>query len=367
MIDTASKLNEFVPRLRDAQWVALDTEADSLHAYPQKLCLIQFSLPSSDVLIDPLAGLDLAPVWAALENREIIVHGADYDLRMLHKTYGFVPARIFDTMLAARLLGLTRFGLTDLLARFFGLDIDKAPQKANWARRPLTPRMIAYALNDTRHLHPLAALLRRQLEDKGRADWHRQTCEQLVRECTSARAEPLRDAWRVKGASRLGPRGLAVLRALWHWREREAISANRPPFFILPHDTLVEIAALAAAKQTFGARIPARFSDHRRDALLEAVSRAMSIPENELPHQFRPPPRRQTHAERIRLGRLRTLRDRQAAELGLDPAIIASKAILIDLARDWEANVHTLLPWQRELLCRQPHAPPHGQKQEKHP
>jgi len=355
--------------LRNAPWVALDTEADSLHAYPQKVCLIQFSLPETDVLLDPLAGLDLAPVWSLLDGREIILHGADYDLRMLYRTYGFVPTQIFDTMLAARLLGMSRFGLTDLLGHYFHLVMDKAPQKANWARRPLTGRMIAYALNDTRHLHQLAERLRHALEEKGRLDWHRQACQQLVRECTAAPTHPVRDPWRIKGSNHLTRRGLAMLRALWHWRERQALASNRPPFFILPHDSLVTIAGLAATGQPFDACVPARFSYDRRAALFAAIESARSLPESALPHPIRPQVHRHTHAERARLARLRELRDRCAAELCLDPALVASRATLVDLARDWEANVATLLPWQRELLTRQAPAPAlthKRQKEERH-
>ncbi len=350
MIDTTAKLNGFAPRLRDAAWVGLDTEADSLHAFPEKVCLIQISIPGEDVLLDPLAGTDLTAVWAALMGKEIVLHGADYDLRMLYRTYRFVPTRVFDTMVAARLLGIARFGLTDLLARFFGVRLDKAPQKANWARRPLTDRMIAYALNDSRYLHPLAEMLGRQLADKGRDDWHRQACEQLIRDCTRPSAGPPADAWRVKGSHRLGRRALAVLRSLHQWREREAIASNRPPFFILGHDALVTIAERAAAHHSYDLFVPARFSQRRSYALREVVAQAMALGESDVPHPPCPQGRRQTMAERHRLSRLRHRRDRQAAELGLEPALIASRSMLVSLAHNWEANAAQLLPWQRELL-----------------
>jgi ribonuclease D len=123
----------------------MDTEADSLHAYPEKLCLIQISISGADELLDPLAKMDLKPLLEVFRRHELIVHGADYDLRLLRKSCGFVPTTIFDTMLAARLLGCREFGLTNLVSKCLGVKLEKGPQKANWARRPLTERMEVYA------------------------------------------------------------------------------------------------------------------------------------------------------------------------------------------------------------------------------
>src|SRR3974390_497063 len=164
VIDTEQGLAAFLPILRAASWVAVDTEADSLHAYPEKVCLIQISTSSSDRLVDPLARLDLNPLLDALTGHELTMHGADYDLRLLLKHHEFIPSAIFDTMLAARLLGLRQFGLSHLVEKFLGVKLEKGPQKANWAMRPLTERMERYARNDTRHLKPLADGLKPELE-----------------------------------------------------------------------------------------------------------------------------------------------------------------------------------------------------------
>ena len=138
MIDTEQRLAAYLPLLRAATWVAVDTEADSLHAYPEKVCLIQISTVAGDRLIDPLAGLNLDPLLDALSGHELIMHGADYDLRLLRKHHEFVPSAIFDTMLAARLLGVRQFGLGDLVENYLRVKLEKGPQKANWALRPLT-------------------------------------------------------------------------------------------------------------------------------------------------------------------------------------------------------------------------------------
>jgi ribonuclease D len=138
VIDSDGKLAEFLPVLRAADWVALDTEADSLHAYPEKLCLLQISTAAGDALIDPLSRIDLNPLWTELQRHRLILHGADYDLRLLRKNHSFVPNRIFDTMLASRLLGEREFGLGSLLQRHLGVTLEKGSQKADWSRRPLT-------------------------------------------------------------------------------------------------------------------------------------------------------------------------------------------------------------------------------------
>jgi len=180
VIDTDAKLTAFLPALKSATWLALDTEADSLHAYPEKVCLIQISTVAGDRLVDPLAPVNLDPFFAALNEHDLIMHGADYDLRLLRKHHEFVPRAIFDTMLAARLLGERQFGLSSLVEKFLGVKLDKASQKADWARRPLTERMETYARNDTHHLKPLADKLRLELQQKGRLAWHQESCARLI-------------------------------------------------------------------------------------------------------------------------------------------------------------------------------------------
>ena len=248
VIDTDEKLAAFLPQLATAAWIALDTEADSLHAYPEKLCLIQISIVGHDVLIDPLARVNLAPLFGILSQHQLILHGADYDLRLLRKYCGFVPTAIFDTMLASRLLGCREFGLVNLVAKYLGAKLEKGPQKANWARRPLTPRMAEYARHDTLYLKPLTDLLTAELTAKGRLEWHRQACARLIADATEVHAPDPNEVWRVKGSHLLPPPALAVLRAIWHWREQEAIASNRPPFFILSPDAMVGLAAEAEAR-----------------------------------------------------------------------------------------------------------------------
>lgn len=350
MIDNDEKLTAFLPKLAAAPWVAIDTEADSLHAYPEKLCLLQISLPGRDEILDPLAPINLAPVLDALRGHELILHGADYDLRLLRRSFRFFPQTIFDTMWAARLLGLTEFGLTHLVAKYLGVTLEKGPQKMNWAQRPLTERMAMYARNDTRYLQPLADLLWRQLEEKGRLSWQREVCTRLIRDCSEERIPDPDAVWRIKGSDRLDRSALAVLRELWQWREMEAMKKNKPPYFILSHELLVSISAAAAAGQPIEPLLPHHFSISRRDRLAEALEHGLKQPPANHPKIRRSIGYRLTSGEQNRFEEFRVRRDRRAEELSIDPTLIASRAVLVALARDWETNEKELLSWQRELL-----------------
>jgi len=349
VVNTEEELRRFLTRLRDAAWVAVDTEADSLHAYPEKLCLIQVSTASEDRLVDPLASLDLLPFLEALSEHELIMHGADYDLRLLRKHHAFVPGSIFDTMLAARLLGIRQFSLGDLVEKYLGVKLEKGPQKANWAMRPLNSKMEHYARNDTHHLKPLADHLRSDLAQKGRLAWHKESCARLITDCTQERP-PNDSGWRLKGSHRLSGRALAILRELWHWRETEAIRANRPPFFILSHDALVSISSTTAGGHSYRHLMPRHFSERRSLGLIAAVERGSAVSAEDQPRPLRVQSRHPTEGERRNFVVLEKRRNLSAADLGIDPTLIASRATLSDLAHDWDKHSTELMAWQRQLL-----------------
>lgn len=350
MIDTQEKLTAFLPVVKAADWLAIDTEADSLHAYPEKVCLIQISTAAGDRLVDPLAGMDINPFLDALVGRELIFHAADYDLRLLRKHHDFTPTTIFDTMLAARLLGERQFGLGALVEKFLGVKLDKGPQKADWAQRPLTQRMEDYARNDTRYLKKLEEKLRAELVAKGRLAWHEESCARLIAESSIPPVIDPDDVWRIKGSSLLEPPALAVLRELWHWREREAVASSRPPFFVLSHEKMVEIAATAAERRSFEHLIPPRMHPRRRENLIEAVMAGQGVSPKQYPEKIRHHSQRPTEAEFRRFRELERVRDMHARQLLIDATLIAPKAVLGDLARDWDKHAPELMNWQRALL-----------------
>lgn len=350
MIDTDVKLAAWLPGVRAAEWIAVDTEADSLHAYPEKVCLIQITTVAGDDLVDPLAPINLDSLLDALAGHQLLMHGADYDLRLLRKHHEFVPGSIFDTMLAARLLGEKQFGLSSLVEKFMGVKLDKGSQKANWARRPLTERMEMYARNDTHYLKPLSDKLKQALQEKGRLSWHEESCAQLIVECSQPPAPDPDGVWRVKGSHTLAPPALAVLREIWQWREGEAIAANRPPFFVLSHEIMVSMAEAATTGQPIDPLVPRHLSPRRRDGLSRAIKAGLEVPPDKHPGILRHFSRRPNEAERRRCADLTNRRDKHAKQLDLDPTLIASRATLFELARDWDAHAPGLMNWQRELL-----------------
>ena len=330
--------------------MAVDTEADSLHAYPEKVCLIQISTISGDRLIDPLARLDLEPLLDALSGHELIMHGADYDLRLLRKHHEFVPSSIFDTMLAARLLGLRQFGLGHLVEKYLGVKLEKGPQKANWAMRPLTERMECYARNDTHYLKTIADRLTSELEAEGRLAWHRESCARLIQDSTIHRQTDMDAVWRIKGSHLLEPPALAILRELWHWREAEAVGANKPPFFIINHQALVDIAAAAAIAKPIEPFLPRHMSERRSAGLMRAIGRGHDIPPDHHPKHLRRICRRPSEGEKRRFADFQKWRDTSATTLGIDPTLIASRSMLSDLAYDWDKHASQLMSWQLSLL-----------------
>jgi ribonuclease D len=350
VIDSDGKLTEFLPALQTADWLALDTEADSLHAYPEKLCLLQISTREGDFLIDPLTRLDLQPLWGELKKHQLILHGGDYDLRLLRKNHNFVPTRIFDTMLASRLLGEREFGLGDLVKKHLGIVLEKSSQKADWSKRPLTPRMEDYARSDTRYLKPLSDNLCERLKEKGRLTWLEQSCDRLIAECAIP-ASPEPDlVWRLKGSHKLGRAALAVLREIWRWREQEAVAANKPPYFVLSHEALVDVSAAVVEHRPINGFLPRHFSPRRLDTLNEAISKGMAVVPHEHPEILRPRSRRHTEPQRQRFQQLETRRNARATELDLDPTLIASRATLLALAENWDHHSGELMDWQRNLL-----------------
>jgi len=339
--------------------LAVDTEADSLHRYPERVCLLQLSTAEEDVLVDPLAGVDLAacgPRFADPAARKVL-HGADYDVRILGRDYGLRLGGVFDTMIAARLVGERAFGLAALLERTFGVRLEKRFQRADWSARPLPKDMEAYAVLDTRHLLPLAAHLDERLRALGRRAW---ADEEFARvEDVRWKDEDDPEAFRrIRGSGALDRRGLAVLRELHAWRDAEARRRGRPPFMVLGNPELLRLARERPASArgiAAAAWLPARW--RRGDGperLAEVIGRGRTVPEAELPALPERRPRRSAAFE-SRLRALQQERDAVAARLDLEPSVLASRHVLeaaIERAERGEdpAAVPELRGWQRALI-----------------
>jgi ribonuclease D len=376
LVATDGELAELLKKIHSAERVAVDTEADSLHSYREKLCLLQISVPArgavasivdaggewrgpnaapdhgcrlqvQDYIVDPLADVDLAPLRRALEPTEIVLHSADYDLRMLRRGLNFVAQKIFDTVIAARLLGIREFSLAALLKRYFDLELPKGSQKANWAQRPLPARMTEYAINDVHYLLPLAEKLEAELDRYQRRDWLQQSCQRAIEQAAVARVRNQDELWRIRGAGSLRGRAAAVLRALWQWREREAEMADRPPFHILQNEHLLYAAVSFASGTMPNYKY---FSSRRRQAFLEAGQSALQLSESEWPVPRRGFGTRPSADTVRRAEELRRRRDKSAEELGLESSFIAARSTLEAIAADPARATALLVPWQRELL-----------------
>ncbi|MBA2623356.1 MAG: HRDC domain-containing protein [Chthoniobacterales bacterium] len=347
MINTDAQLAEIVPLFEAVDRVAVDTEADSLHCYFEKLCLLQLSFGGSDYLVDPLAALDLAPLSSALADKELVLQGADFDLRLLKRAMDFTATRVFDTVVAARLLGIRAFSLAALVERYFGIKLTKGSQKANWAQRPLSPHMEEYAMNDTRYLLPLAEKLEAELKEKGRFEWFQQSCQRGLAQTAVQRVRDEEEAWRITGSGTLSPRASAILRALWQWRDREAQAADRPSFHILQNHLLVQAAVGFDSGHTPEFR---HLTPRRRRGFIEAAAGAMQLPESEWPARRRRLGVRPTQEMERAAENLRRKRDVIAEELGLEPSFIAPKATVESIAADQTQSETLLVPWQRGLL-----------------
>jgi ribonuclease D len=318
--------------------LSLDTEADSLHHYPEKVCLVQLSFGGADRLVDPLAGVDLSQLQTVLADPGVrkILHGADYDLRILHRDFGLTIAGLFDTMVAARLTGEREFGLAVLLGKHFGVELDKRHQRADWSQRPLPEALAAYAALDTRHLAELADLFEERLRELGRTAWAAEEFGRLEGVRWNERTDS--DAFRrVKGSAGLSPRQLAVLRELVGFREQEARRRDRPPFRIARDEVLLAVVRSDPRSPAELARIPGfprPWSQPRAaQQLLDVVRRALALPDSQLP-EVRRRRRRPNAAFERRLREVMAHRDRLAQELDLEASIVASRGALEEALRE---------------------------------
>jgi ribonuclease D len=345
--------------LRGSSRISVDLESDSYHHYAEKIALMQICDGESIFILDPLS-VDPAPVASLLKNgsKEKVFHDDDYDGRMLLTFLGVKPDPIFDTMVAARILGKDKVGLADLLAEYFGVAADKGLQKADWSRRPLSREMLEYAALDVAHLIELRDILAAEIEGLGRTDWAREEFSRLVGNL-EAIPEKKASFTKVKGARSLTPRQLAVLQKLLEWRETKAKRMDLPTFKVIGTERLLKIAETRPRSRrelersgALSERQAARFGGD----VLKAVQKGSGIPDNKLP-RFPAPvhQKRDLYAEKI-LRKFKVARDRRAEELGLDPGFLLPNAALKAVARQRPADLEELKEsgllkdWQIEVM-----------------
>jgi ribonuclease D len=350
MIDTAEGLVSHLQTSRQDilhPICAIDTEADSLHRYRESLCLIQFADRRQCVLIDPLAISDLSSLGSYLSVATVWMHGADYDMTMFKRQFGALPAVVYDTQIGARLLGVRRFGLGDLVSHYFGIELSKSSQKADWGKRPLSPKMIEYALNDVHYLLEMGDRIVIQLKEKGRYDWFEESCL-AARQRVLDRDDTKEENWRVQGSGKLEPYGLAYLRALWHWRDGEAKTWDRPSFMVAPNRQLLDWSIELGAKKQIS--LPNHFRPDRVKRFRSALESVQDLSASEWPERPTVRRRKRDRDFESQVDALIQLRENAASKLDIEGSLIAARAILESLAAGEVKPSEVLLGWQRQCL-----------------
>jgi ribonuclease D len=353
-IDTEEGLRRLLDAIAGVDLVAIDTEADSLHSYFDKVCLMQITTAGEDWIVDPLAGVPIDSLGAVLGDAKIIkvFHGADYDLRILNRDFGFEIRNLRDTMICAQLLGYEAIGLAGLLDRHFGLKLDKTHQRADWSQRPLTPDMLRYAATDTHYLAELVAKLEAELREKGRWEWALEEFSRLE-QIRHSESTPDPEAFRkLKNIGRFNRRQLAALSRLHGWRDGAARKVDRPPFKVVGNDTLVTIAetlpqSLRELKQIRG--MTAGQAGRHGQGILAAVAEALALPEDELPELVAKKQWNRDKLLELRVDRLRAVRDELAKDLAIEPGVLAPRHVLTAIATDRpsEASALAAIPAMR--------------------
>lgn len=358
LVDDAA-VARLAQELRGEKVIAVDLEADSLHSYREKVCLLQISTPNHTVLVDPLAVRDLSPLAPVLADPAIrkIFHAADYDIRCLYRDFGMEIRGLFDTMIACQMLGEEKVGLADVLAKYLDVTLDKRYQKADWSQRPLEDGMIRYAMEDTCHLHRLAEILEQRLRDMGRLDWAEEEFALLEQVRPSENSGPL--FLRVKGAALLERPQLAVLEQLLQWRDEEACRRDRPAFKVVGNKTLLGLAKAMPRDMEETRDIEGfspRLADRYGRVLLGVVRKARDLPREQWPVYPRGERRERDPEVDGRVKLLKKWRTAMAEQLAMDPGILVNNAQLEGLARACPAGMEQLAElgvlknWQREVL-----------------
>jgi ribonuclease D len=347
-IATPIDLQSMADRLSRENRLAIDTESNSLHAFREQVCLVQFSIPDIDYLVDPLAIPDFSPLSELLSNPNIekTFHAAEYDLLCLKRDFNFNVVNMFDTMQAARILGYPAVGLNNLLNEKFNINLDKRFQKADWAKRPLPSDQLNYARMDTHYLLDLRDLLDAELKKKDLSALAHEEFERIS--YGNGQSEQETSTWqRMNGATRLSPSELAVLKELLDWRFIQAKRMNRPVFKIINDKLLISIAETKPNRmddlQAIG--MTSRQSYIFGNDILSAVRKGLKAPPIKRTSTIRPD---QAYMNRLEI--LRIWRKNTAQKLGVESDVVLPRSFMQSIAEGNPQDLQSL----SELM---PHSP----------
>jgi len=354
-VDQSQELHKVIDELLSQDIVAVDTESNSLYAYQEQVCLIQFSTREKDILVDALALPDLSLLRPIFQSDKImkVFHAAEYDLICLFRDYGFQFNFLFDTMIAARTLGYQKIGLGSLLEKYFDVHMDKKYQRANWGKRPLKPEMLEYARLDSHFLIPLAEILQKELRDSGRWSLAVEDFERLTHDIHDTTESDEEDFWKLRGARDLNSWQAAILKSVYQFREAQAEKQDRPSFKILSHQALVDIASQAPESLEALKKLPSlnyRLVDRYGRGLINAVQEGEKAPPENPPHNNRP-----KEAVLDRMDALREWRKTAGRDIGVPSDVILPKDVLNRIARENPKNVQSLQKVMEDVPYRYQH------------
>jgi ribonuclease D len=348
LVQEGRRLDRLVEELSRQRRIAVDTESNSLHAYRERVCLIQFSTEKRDYVVDPLALDDMSPLGPIFASPEIekIFHAAEYDILCLRRDFDYSIVHIFDTMQADRILGRKQAGLDRLLDEKFGVIHNKRFQKADWGVRPLSEEMLLYAASDTHYLIPVRDLLEAELQSEQLLDL---AMEDFAVACSGTAPKPRSEspAWvRFRARRDLNPREMAVAQELLMWREAVAARLDRPPFRVLDDTTLAELARVqpATAEALRSAGLGTRQIERWGKEILRAVARGTERPP--VKRAASPSPGRPYLR---RLERLKQWRKKSATEMGVESDVVLPRSLLLALAEGGPEALQTVMsssPWR---------------------
>lgn len=355
LIRTRSAWDRCLQRLRREARIAVDLEANSMYAYREQICLVQVSISRQDFIIDPLGEFDLEPFGELIEDAGIekVFHAAEYDLMLMKREFGWQLNNLFDTQWAARILGVERVGLANVLKDVFGVTLNKRFQRANWCRRPLSGEQLAYAQADTHFLLRLRDHFAEALQKAGRWEEAQEIFSDQRRVQLPDLSFDANDFWNISGANRLSPQGKAVLKALNIYRDAEARHRDQPHFKVLQDRTLLELAQKQPESKEELSHIHGMSKGQIRrygDNLLRLIAENRENPAPRRPRRQSRPPEEVVN----RYEQLHNWRKERGLARGVESDVILSRETLWDLAH---ANPHSLAelkeidslgPWRRE-------------------
>jgi ribonuclease D len=342
LVTTPAAWQRCLHQLQQENLLALDLEANSMHAYQETVCLIQISIPDQDFIIDPLAPVDYSELGPLLADPAVekVFHAAEYDLILLKQTYGWQVNNLFDTMWAARILGYQQYGLANMLKKLYGVTLDKRYQRANWCKRPLTAAHLTYAQHDTHFLLGLREYLLTELESRGRlVEAYETFAEQSRIELTDHSFRP-DDFWSISGANDLNRRQQAVLRELAIFRDQEARRRDLPHFKVFSDRTLLELAQRTPGHM--GQLNPIYGMSNRQirrygRRLLHVIEQGRTAPLPTYKRRTRPPDEVLNRFERLHQWRKKRARAR-----GVESDVIVSRDAIWEIAKNNPDSIDSL-------------------------